>query len=78
MGMLGSMLEGVRISLLWAEASKQRHETGMEHGLNLAVTHKHYNWYIKHGKMSQAGTLMAVLTRSIMARGQVGARGPYA
>eukprot|EP00973_Karenia_brevis_P019748 2707466-Karenia_brevis.AAC.1 len=34
----------------------------MEHGLDLTVTTKHYNWYIKQGKMSQAGALMAVLT----------------
>eukprot|EP00973_Karenia_brevis_P065529 9106352-Karenia_brevis.AAC.1 len=62
MGMLRSMLEESRTSLLWAEAPKHRHGTGMEYGLGLTVTHKNYNWYIKHGKMNQAGALMAVLT----------------
>eukprot|EP00973_Karenia_brevis_P067279 9356045-Karenia_brevis.AAC.1 len=37
----------------------------MEHGLDLTVTHKHYIWYIKHGKMSQAGALTAVLTGAL-------------
>eukprot|EP00973_Karenia_brevis_P021062 2896358-Karenia_brevis.AAC.1 len=39
-----------------------RHGSGMEQGLVLTVTTKHYNCYIKQGKMSQAGALMAVLT----------------
>eukprot|EP00973_Karenia_brevis_P001876 255281-Karenia_brevis.AAC.1 len=29
----------------------------MEHGLDLTVTTKHCNWYIKQRKMSQAGAL---------------------
>eukprot|EP00973_Karenia_brevis_P068245 9495372-Karenia_brevis.AAC.1 len=38
---------------------------GMEHGLDLTLTTKHYNWYIKHGKMSQAGAIMAVFTGAL-------------
>eukprot|EP00973_Karenia_brevis_P082824 11483306-Karenia_brevis.AAC.1 len=37
----------------------------MEQGLDLTVTTKHCNWYIKQGKMSQAGALMAVLTGAL-------------
>eukprot|EP00973_Karenia_brevis_P081389 11281030-Karenia_brevis.AAC.1 len=39
MGMLRSMLEEARTNLLLAEASRHRHGTGMEHGLDLTVTH---------------------------------------
>eukprot|EP00973_Karenia_brevis_P070797 9840928-Karenia_brevis.AAC.1 len=59
------MLEEARISLLWAEAAKHRHGSGMEHGLDLTVTNKHYDWYIKQGKMSQAGGFLAVLTGAV-------------
>eukprot|EP00973_Karenia_brevis_P074427 10340522-Karenia_brevis.AAC.1 len=67
------MIEEARISLVWAEASQHRHGAGVEHGLELSVTQKHYNRYIKQWKMSQAGALMAVLTGT-MAWGH--ARGP--
>eukprot|EP00973_Karenia_brevis_P020077 2755087-Karenia_brevis.AAC.1 len=30
--------------------------------LDLALTTKHYNWYIKHGKVLQAGAIMAIFT----------------
>eukprot|EP00973_Karenia_brevis_P042467 5879599-Karenia_brevis.AAC.1 len=40
----------------------------MENGLDLSVTQKHYNWYIKLGKRSQAGALMAVLTAAHQAQ----------
>eukprot|EP00973_Karenia_brevis_P071345 9909812-Karenia_brevis.AAC.1 len=65
MGLLRGMLEESRIKILWAQASMHRHGAGMEHGLDLTVTTKHYNWYIKRGKMSQAGVLMAVLTGAL-------------
>eukprot|EP00973_Karenia_brevis_P010824 1464760-Karenia_brevis.AAC.1 len=32
----------------------------MEQGLDLTLTTKHYNCYIKHRKMCQAGAIMAV------------------
>eukprot|EP00973_Karenia_brevis_P050108 6954302-Karenia_brevis.AAC.1 len=35
---------------------------GMENGLDLTLTTKHYNWYVKQGKMSQAAAIMAVFT----------------
>eukprot|EP00973_Karenia_brevis_P023488 3233556-Karenia_brevis.AAC.1 len=56
------MLEESRVQVLWAKAAMHRYGTGMEQGLHLTVTTKHYSWYIKQGKMSQAGALMAVLT----------------
>eukprot|EP00973_Karenia_brevis_P081369 11278817-Karenia_brevis.AAC.1 len=48
----------------------------MEHGLDLTVTNKHYNWYIKQGKMSQAGALMAVLTGALRPGDRLGAQDP--
>eukprot|EP00973_Karenia_brevis_P089536 12398248-Karenia_brevis.AAC.1 len=38
---------------------------GLEHGLDLTLTTKHYNWYIRHGKMSQAGAIMDVFTDAL-------------
>eukprot|EP00973_Karenia_brevis_P025708 3546333-Karenia_brevis.AAC.1 len=43
MGMVRSMFEQARINLLWAQASKHRHGSGMEHGLDLTVTNEYYN-----------------------------------
>eukprot|EP00973_Karenia_brevis_P058137 8092451-Karenia_brevis.AAC.1 len=42
-----------------------RHGAGIEQGLDMIVTTKHYNWYIKQGKMSQALAFMAVLTGAL-------------
>eukprot|EP00973_Karenia_brevis_P016691 2286149-Karenia_brevis.AAC.1 len=56
------MLEEARIQHLWTIAAQHRHGSGMEHGLDLTLTTKHYNDYIKQGKMSQAGAFMAVYT----------------
>eukprot|EP00973_Karenia_brevis_P029867 4118864-Karenia_brevis.AAC.1 len=47
MGMIRSMLEEARINLLWAQACENKHGSAMEHSLDLIVTNKHYNWYIK-------------------------------
>eukprot|EP00973_Karenia_brevis_P069939 9725269-Karenia_brevis.AAC.1 len=43
MGLLRSMLGEFRVQVLWAKAAMHRHGTGMEHGLDLTVTTKHYN-----------------------------------
>eukprot|EP00973_Karenia_brevis_P063322 8802617-Karenia_brevis.AAC.1 len=59
------MLEEARIQILWTQAAMHRHGSGMEQGQDLTVTTKHYNWYIKQGKMRQAGALMAVLTGAV-------------
>eukprot|EP00973_Karenia_brevis_P093075 12415529-Karenia_brevis.AAC.1 len=59
------MLEEARIQLLWTKAAQHRQGAGMEHGLDLTLTTKDYNWYIKQGKMSQAGALMAVYTGAL-------------
>eukprot|EP00973_Karenia_brevis_P005509 750053-Karenia_brevis.AAC.1 len=61
-GLLRVMLEEAGGQLLWRKAAGHRHGRGMEDGLDLTLTTKHYNWYIKHGKMSQAGAIMAVFT----------------
>eukprot|EP00973_Karenia_brevis_P041811 5788475-Karenia_brevis.AAC.1 len=70
------MLEEARINLLWAQASQHRHGSGMEHGVDLTVTNKHYNWYIKQGKMSQAGALMVVFTGALWPGDILGAQDP--
>eukprot|EP00973_Karenia_brevis_P051622 7168930-Karenia_brevis.AAC.1 len=59
------MLEESRMKILWTQAAMHRHGSGMEHGLDLTVTTKHYNWCIKQGEMSQTGALMAVLTGAL-------------
>eukprot|EP00973_Karenia_brevis_P003868 533403-Karenia_brevis.AAC.1 len=43
MGILRQMLEEARIQILWAKAAEHRHGIGMEHGLDLAITTRHYN-----------------------------------
>eukprot|EP00973_Karenia_brevis_P000983 135682-Karenia_brevis.AAC.1 len=48
--------------MAWGCSAGGIQDQGMEHGLGLTVTTKHYDWYIKQGKMSQAGARMAVLT----------------
>eukprot|EP00973_Karenia_brevis_P046973 6517119-Karenia_brevis.AAC.1 len=40
-------------------AAEHRHGRGVEDGLDLTLTTKHHNWYIKQGKLSQAGAIMA-------------------
>eukprot|EP00973_Karenia_brevis_P083433 11573059-Karenia_brevis.AAC.1 len=47
MGLLRRMLEEARVQLLWKKAAEHRHAGGMENGLDLILTTKHYNWYIK-------------------------------
>eukprot|EP00973_Karenia_brevis_P009950 1344833-Karenia_brevis.AAC.1 len=59
------MLEKARIQHLWTIAAQHRHGAGMENQLHLTISTKHYNWYIKQGKMSQAGALMAVYTGAL-------------
>eukprot|EP00973_Karenia_brevis_P015399 2106131-Karenia_brevis.AAC.1 len=59
------MLEEARANLLWKKAAEHRHGRGMENGLDLTLTTKHYNWYIKQGKMPQAGAIMTVLTGAL-------------
>eukprot|EP00973_Karenia_brevis_P037828 5218005-Karenia_brevis.AAC.1 len=59
------MLEEARIQLLWRKATEHRHGKGMEDGRDLTLTTKHYNWYIKHGKMPQAGAIMTVFTGAL-------------
>eukprot|EP00973_Karenia_brevis_P048804 6769305-Karenia_brevis.AAC.1 len=71
------MIEGAGIKLVWAEASNYRHGTSMENGLDLSVTQTHYNWYIKQGKMSQAGALMAVLTGALWPVDRLGSEDPH-
>eukprot|EP00973_Karenia_brevis_P016601 2273080-Karenia_brevis.AAC.1 len=46
-------------------AAQHRHGADMEYGLDLTLSTKHYNWYIKQGKMSQAGALTAVYTGAL-------------
>eukprot|EP00973_Karenia_brevis_P042634 5900846-Karenia_brevis.AAC.1 len=46
-GLLRLMLEEARVQLLWKKAAEHRHGRGMEDGLDLTLTTKHYNWYIK-------------------------------
>eukprot|EP00973_Karenia_brevis_P067511 9391690-Karenia_brevis.AAC.1 len=65
MGLLRSMLEEDRIQILWTQAAMHRHWSGIEQGLDLTLTAKHYNWYIKQRKVSQAGAFMAVLTGAL-------------
>eukprot|EP00973_Karenia_brevis_P033977 4689064-Karenia_brevis.AAC.1 len=55
---LGSCWKKARIQLLWRKAAKYRHGRGVEEGLDLTLTTKQYNWYIKHGKVPQAGASM--------------------
>eukprot|EP00973_Karenia_brevis_P061615 8568212-Karenia_brevis.AAC.1 len=43
MGMMRTMMEDAKTSLVWADAAKHRHGAGMETGLDLSVTQKHYN-----------------------------------
>eukprot|EP00973_Karenia_brevis_P081038 11239826-Karenia_brevis.AAC.1 len=69
-------MEDARTSLVWAEAAKHRHGAGMENGLDLSVTQKHYNWYIKHGKMSQAGASMALLIGALWPGDRLGPEDP--
>eukprot|EP00973_Karenia_brevis_P041119 5689420-Karenia_brevis.AAC.1 len=59
------MLVEAREQLLWKKAAEHRHGGGMENGLDLTLTTKHYNLYINQGKMSQAGAIMAVLTGAL-------------
>eukprot|EP00973_Karenia_brevis_P008148 1103218-Karenia_brevis.AAC.1 len=59
-GLLRLMLEEARIQLLWRKAAEYRHGRGMEDGLDLTLTTKHDNWYIKQGKMPQAGAIIAI------------------
>eukprot|EP00973_Karenia_brevis_P004973 685263-Karenia_brevis.AAC.1 len=47
---------------MWETAAQHRHGVGMEQGLDLTLTTEHYNGYIKHSKMSQAGAMMAAFT----------------
>eukprot|EP00973_Karenia_brevis_P089111 12357934-Karenia_brevis.AAC.1 len=65
MGFSRQMLEEARIQILWTQAAMHRHGAGMEQGLFLTIATEHYNWYIKQGRMSQAGALMAVLTGAL-------------
>eukprot|EP00973_Karenia_brevis_P072275 10041052-Karenia_brevis.AAC.1 len=65
MGLLRPMLEEARMQKLWIQASQHRHGGGMEQGLDLTLTTKHYNWYIKNSKMSQAGAMMAIATGAL-------------
>eukprot|EP00973_Karenia_brevis_P032241 4444300-Karenia_brevis.AAC.1 len=37
----------------------------MEDGLDLTLTTKHFNWYVKQGKMPQAGAIMAIFTEAL-------------
>eukprot|EP00973_Karenia_brevis_P016314 2234407-Karenia_brevis.AAC.1 len=43
MGLLRQMLEEATVQLLWTKAAEHRHGGGMEQGLNLTLTTKHYN-----------------------------------
>eukprot|EP00973_Karenia_brevis_P063438 8817010-Karenia_brevis.AAC.1 len=49
----------------------------MEHGLDLSVSQKHYNWHIKQGKMSQAGALMAVYPGALWHGERLGPEDPF-
>eukprot|EP00973_Karenia_brevis_P075423 10475972-Karenia_brevis.AAC.1 len=53
------------MEILWKQAASHRRGAGMEMGLDLTITSKHYKWYFKQGKMNQAGALMAVLTGAL-------------
>eukprot|EP00973_Karenia_brevis_P057769 8036103-Karenia_brevis.AAC.1 len=65
MGILRSMLEDARMGHMWLTASHHRHGEGIEHGLDLTVSQKRYNWYINQGKMAHAGALMAAFTGAL-------------
>eukprot|EP00973_Karenia_brevis_P085162 11820806-Karenia_brevis.AAC.1 len=39
---LRKAIEDRRIQILWQEAALHRHGGGMEHGLDLSLTHRHY------------------------------------
>eukprot|EP00973_Karenia_brevis_P074045 10291029-Karenia_brevis.AAC.1 len=59
------MLKEARIQHLWTIAAQHRHGAGMENGLDLTLTTKHYHWYIKQGKVSQACAPLAVYTGAL-------------
>eukprot|EP00973_Karenia_brevis_P041319 5718737-Karenia_brevis.AAC.1 len=46
-GLMRQMLEEARLQILWTEETQHRHGAGMEQGLDLTITTKHYKWYIK-------------------------------
>eukprot|EP00973_Karenia_brevis_P006659 904662-Karenia_brevis.AAC.1 len=43
MGLLRQMLEEARVQKLWGTAAQHRHGGGIEQGLDLTITTKHYN-----------------------------------
>eukprot|EP00973_Karenia_brevis_P014843 2027898-Karenia_brevis.AAC.1 len=59
------MLEGARETLLWEKAAQHRHGLGIGEGLDMTLTTKHYTWYIKNGKIPQAGAIMGILTGAL-------------
>eukprot|EP00973_Karenia_brevis_P039603 5469403-Karenia_brevis.AAC.1 len=48
----------------------------MENGLDVSVTQKHFNWYIKQCKVSQAGALMVVINGALWPGGRLGSEDP--
>ena len=48
-----------RSKQLWEEASKHRGE-GMEKGVDMSVSSKHYNRLVKEGKTAEASALMSI------------------
>eukprot|EP00973_Karenia_brevis_P051920 7211777-Karenia_brevis.AAC.1 len=72
----GSCLRGAREKLLWQKAAQHRHGAGMEGGIDMKLVSKHYNWYIKHGKMRQAGAIMAICTGAMWPGSRLGPEDP--
>ena len=54
-----------RSKQLWEEASKHRGGGGMEHGVDMTVSNKHYNRLVKEGKTAEASALMSIQTGAL-------------
>ena len=54
-----------RSKQLWEEASKHRGGGGMERGVDMTVSNKHYNRLVKERKTAEASALMSIQTGAL-------------